>query len=100
MKNSLGKLLKKLTKHFDFAQIKRKNVLLEIMKFSSQLLKELTKNCTETSNNFREKLQRNPQEMLEIFGVFLKICPGALQTSGTEYGFEGVFDQSSSGAGL
>ncbi len=31
---------------------------------------------TETLNNFIEKLQRNPKEILEIFGALSKICPG------------------------
>ncbi len=30
----------------------------------------------ETSNNFVEKLQRNPKEILEIFEALSKICPG------------------------
>ncbi len=28
----------------------------------------LVENCTETSNNFREKLQRNTKEISEMFG--------------------------------
>ncbi len=42
------------------------------VKFSSQFFEEPTKNCTETTNNFREKLQRNPKVILEIFGALLK----------------------------
>ncbi len=30
-----------------------------VVKFSKQFLEEWAKNCMETSNNFREKLQRN-----------------------------------------
>ncbi len=32
-----------------------------------------------TSNNFGKKLQRNPEEILEVFAEFLKICSGGLQ---------------------
>ncbi len=40
---------------------------------------------TETSNNFTEKLQRNPKEIQEIFGAHSKICPGCFKAlSGTE----------------
>ncbi len=40
---------------------------------------------TQTSNNFIEKLQRNLKEILEIFGVLSKICPGGFKAlSGTE----------------
>ncbi len=49
------------------------------LKFSSQFL-ELTKNCTETLNNFRENLQWNPEEILKIFEALLKICPGSFQS--------------------
>ncbi len=39
----------------------------------------------ETSNNFIEKLQRNPKEIQKIFGAFSKICPGCFEAlSGTE----------------
>ncbi len=34
----------------------------------------------EISNNFREKLWWNAEEMLEIFGALLKICPEMLQS--------------------
>ncbi len=40
---------------------------METVKFSKQFLEEFTKNCTETSNNFRKKLQSNSEEILEIF---------------------------------
>ncbi len=53
---------------------------MKTVKFSMQFLEELMKNCTETSNNFKEKLKRNPEEILEIVGALLKICPGALQS--------------------
>ncbi len=36
------------------------------------------KNCSETSNNFIEKFQRNSEEILEICGALLKIYPGVL----------------------
>ncbi len=34
-----------------------------LMKFSSQFLKQLTKDYTETSNNFNEKWQRNTEKI-------------------------------------
>ncbi len=43
-------------------------------------MEELTKNCTEISNNFRNKRQRNPEKTLKIFGALLKIYPGALHS--------------------
>ncbi len=49
------------------------------MKFSRQFL-EAMKNYTETSNNFEEKLRRNPKGILEIFGALLKIRSGALNS--------------------
>ncbi len=43
------------------------------------------KEFTETSNNFIEKLQRNPEEILEIIEVLSKICPGRFKALfGTE----------------
>ncbi len=44
-----------------------------VAKFSRQSLEELLKNYTEASNNFREKLQKNSEE---IFEWFAKLNPG------------------------
>ncbi len=49
------------------------------MKLSKQFLEELRKNCTETSNNIRKKLQ-NPEEIQEIFEALLKIRSGTFQS--------------------
>ncbi len=66
MGNTSYKLLKE---HFD----------RNFVKFSGQFLEEFTEKCTEISN-FREKLRRNAEEILEIFWALLKIVPGALQS--------------------
>ncbi len=75
----LEKLLKNIGKYFAQNYLKRQSDG-NFSKFSRQFLEELTKNCTETSNNFRDKLQRNFGEILEIFEALLKICPGTLQS--------------------
>ncbi len=49
------------------------------VKFSRQFLVKFTKNRTETSNNFIGKLQRNAEEILEMFGALLEIYLRALQ---------------------
>ncbi len=55
-----------------------------LQNFQGDFWKNLQR-ITETSNNFIEKLQRNPKEILEIFGALLKICPGRFKAlSGTE----------------
>ncbi len=48
--------------------------------FRGNFWKNLQKNGTETSNNFREKLRRNLEEILKIFEALLKICPEELQS--------------------
>ncbi len=63
IRNALHKLLKKRF-YGDFK------------KFSQKFLKELTKNWMETSNNSKEKLHRNPKEILKIFGPSWKYVHG------------------------
>ncbi len=41
-----------------------------------EIFRSITKNYTDTLNNFKEKLQRNLEGILEIFAAFLKICQG------------------------
>ncbi len=65
LKNKGNILHKLLRRHFDG----------NFVKFSKQFSKELTKD----SNNFREKLQTNPEKILEIFGALLKIYTETLQ---------------------
>ncbi len=50
-----------------------------LLNFQDDFWKNLRK-ITGSSNNFIEKLQRNPKEILEIFGALSKICPGAFQS--------------------
>ncbi len=38
------------------------------------------RDCRVTSNNFREKLLRNLEEVLDAFEALLKICPAELQS--------------------
>ncbi len=73
------KILEKLWENVKSAlhKFKKKHFDGNIVKV---ILEELTKNCTEISNNLIEKFQRNPEEILEIFGVLLKIWPGELQS--------------------
>ncbi len=47
--------------------------------FQIHFWKNFVKHCTDTSNNFLEKLRRNHEEILEIFGALSKIRPWALQ---------------------
>ncbi len=63
LRRNIRKILKKYRKHF--TQTWKNPILIETLEFSRQYLKELMKNFTETSDSFREKLQRNP---LKIFG--------------------------------
>ncbi len=60
--------MKKCRKHFV------QTLKNHFVKFSRRLMKELAKNYGNL-NNFIEKLQRNPKEILEIFGALSKICP-------------------------
>ncbi len=48
------------------------------VEFSRPFLEKFTKNSSASSNNCREKLQRNTEKILEIFGELLKICSQAL----------------------
>ncbi len=53
-----------------------KIILMEIsLNFQGDFWKNLQR-ITENSNNFIEKLPRNPKEILEIFGTLSKICSG------------------------
>ncbi len=76
-KEILEKTLKKYGKNF--TQILKK-IDENLGKFSRQFWEKFTKLCKETSNNLRQKIQRNPEEILEIFGALLSICPRALQS--------------------
>ncbi len=62
-----------------------KIILMEILwNFQGDFWKNLQR-IMETSNNFTETLQRNPKEILEVFGALSKICPGRFKAvSGTE----------------
>ncbi len=73
---------KKLRRKFfkNFALIFLKVFCWNFVKFLTQFMEELKKNCMETSNNFKEKLQRDSENISEIFEALLKICPGALQS--------------------
>ncbi len=76
------KIMKKYKKHF--AQTFKNHFNRNFVKFTRWLLQELAKNYG-NYYNFREKLQRNPKEILEIFGTLSKICPGRFKAlSGTE----------------
>ncbi len=76
------KILKKLRKNAekDSQKLLKNHFNGKFMKFSQQFSEEFTKYCAEISNSFRKKVQRNPQEILEIFEVLLKICPGLLHS--------------------
>ncbi len=62
-----------------------KIILMKILwNFQGDFWKNLQR-ITETLNYFIEKLQRNPKEILEIFGALSKICTGHFKVlSGTE----------------
>ncbi len=62
-------ILKNYKKHFTQTL---KTFWYNFVKFSRQFLGEFTINCTESTNNFREKLQRNPKEIMEIFQATAK----------------------------
>ncbi len=62
-----------------FANFQEEHSDGNFVKFLKQFLKELTKNYTKTWDKFREKLQRNSEEILENFEALLKINPGTLQ---------------------
>ncbi len=65
-KETLEKLRKNIG-NISYIRLK-KYFVWNVLKFSRQFLDELTKNCTEILNNFKEKLRRNPEKILEIFG--------------------------------
>ncbi len=85
--SEIGKKLKKFYKNFEkhigntFHKLLKKYFDENFLKFFKQFFEELMKNCTKTPNNFKEKLQRNLEEIFEIFWAILKICPGVLQSS-------------------
>ncbi len=58
--------MKKPFKDFSHKLEKKKNFDGNLVKFSRQFLEELTKNCTETLNNFGEILRKN---LVEIWGA-------------------------------
>ncbi len=49
----------------------------KFVKFSRQFLEELTKNCAETSDNFKEKLRWNHEKILKIFKTLESLSRGA-----------------------
>ncbi len=55
------KILKKCRKHLH--KLKKKHFDGNFVRFCRRFLEELKKNCTKISNNFKEKLRRNPEEI-------------------------------------
>ncbi len=64
------KMLEKLWKSMGNTspKLKKKKILMEIVKFPRKFSEELTKNCTETLNNFREKCGGTRKKILKYLG--------------------------------